>query len=99
MRERLSKLNTGHHVKYPLFLSHFNEICIFPTDFLKILKYQIPFKFVQRELTCSMKTAGWMDRQAGRQAGRLTDMMKLRVAFCNFVNAPKQCIIVQYAIY
>jgi len=29
------------HVKYPLFLSDFNQIWILLTEFLKILKYQI----------------------------------------------------------
>jgi len=28
--------------------------------------------------------------------GRQTDMMKLTVAFCNFVNAPKKCIMAIY---
>jgi hypothetical protein len=31
----------GLHVKYPLFLLHFNETWILPTDFGKILNYQI----------------------------------------------------------
>jgi hypothetical protein len=67
----------GLHVKYPLFLSDFNETWIFSTDFRNIFKYQISWKSVQWELSCSM----WTDGQ--------TDMTKLIVAFCNFVNAPK----------
>jgi len=31
----------GHHVKYPLFVSHFNEPWIFLIEFQNIHKYQI----------------------------------------------------------
>jgi len=44
------------HVKYPLFLSDFSEILIFPTDFRKILRYQISWKSVQKEPSCSIRT-------------------------------------------
>jgi hypothetical protein len=68
----------GLHVKYPLFLSDFNETWIFSTDFLKILKYHISWKSVQRESSCTM----WTDGQS--------DITKLLVAFHNFANAPNK---------
>ena len=53
-------------VKYPLFLSDFNDTWIFSTDFLKIIKYLILWKSVQWDPSCSMRTDG--QRQTGRNA-------------------------------
>jgi hypothetical protein len=50
------------NVKYPLLLPAFNETWIFPTVFQKILKYQISWKSVQWEPSCSMGTDGRTDR-------------------------------------
>jgi len=65
----------GIHVKNPSFLSEFNETWIFPKDFRKILKYQISWKSVQWEPSCSMRTNR-----------KTADMRKLIVAFRNFAN-------------
>jgi hypothetical protein len=63
------------HVKYPLFLSDFNENWIFSTDFEKgsNIKFHL-IRSVGAELF---------------HTDRLTDMTRLTVAFHNFANAPK----------
>jgi hypothetical protein len=48
---------------YPLFLSDFNETLRLWTDFRKILKYKISWKFVRWETRCSMRADGWTDEQ------------------------------------
>ena len=57
-------------------MSDFNETRIFSEDFPKIHKYQNSYKATQWEMSHSMQTDRW------------TDMMKVKVAFRNFTNAP-----------
>ena len=67
------KIYISLRVKCHLFLSDFNETWFFMTDFRKIPKYQISWKSVQWETSCSMRT----------------DTTKLMVAFRMFANAHK----------
>jgi len=56
MSEMWWKICIGLHVKYWLSLFEFNETCIFLTDFQKILNYQMSWKSLQWQLSCSMQT-------------------------------------------
>jgi hypothetical protein len=65
------------YVKYPIFLSDFNENWIFSTDFRKKL-----WKFVHWKPSFSV----WTEE---RTDGEI-DMTKLIIAFRNFMSAPKR---------
>jgi hypothetical protein len=56
LSEMWTKIDIGLHVKYLLFLPNINGTRIFPIDFLKTLKYQISWKSVQWEPSCSTLT-------------------------------------------
>ena len=72
----------GVHVKYPFFFPGFNETWITSTEFRRILKYQILWKTVRWNPSCSMRMDG--------QTDRWSDMTNLMVAFSNLANAPKK---------
>jgi hypothetical protein len=76
-RDTLSQMYICLHVNNSLFVSEFNEIWNFYTDFRNIFKCHTSWRSVQWEQNCYM----WTDGQRG--------MTKLIVAFLNFVNAPK----------
>ena len=66
----------GLRVKYPLFLTDFNETWVFSTDFSK-----------NTQMSTFMKI-----RPVGAElfhADGLTDMTKMTVAFCIFPTRPK----------
>ena len=71
----------GLHVKYPLYLSDFNETRLL-TDFEKYssIKFHENPSIGRRRLPC--------ERTGGR-AGAV-DMTKLTVAYRNFANAPNK---------
>jgi len=72
------KMHIGLHEKLLLFLSDFNETWIFSTYFQSIFTYQISWKSVQREPSCSPA-----DRRTDRQIG----MTKPTVALCTLKSA------------
>jgi len=74
------KMHIGLHVKYPLFLSDFNETPIIAKYFRRNHEYQIFIK---------IRPVGAQLFHAGRTDGQ-TDMKKLIVVFRNFVSAPKK---------
>ena len=67
----------GLHVKYLLLLSDFNGTWIFSKYFRKIFKYQISWKAVQWEHSCSMRT------------NKQSDKTTLIVVFRKFAKAPE----------
>jgi hypothetical protein len=67
------------HKKYPVFLSSFNNVCIFFVDFNRSLRHQISRKSVRWQASRYVRT----DEQLGR---------KLTRPFHHFANSPKEVI-------
>ena len=70
--EMWSYMYIGLHVKYPLFLSDFNESGILSTDFVKLIKNRISLKSLQWKPSCSILADGY------------SNMINLIVAFAIF---------------
>ena len=66
--------NIGLHVQYPILLWDINGTWILWKQFRTMFRYQISWKSVRWEPSCSMRTDG------------RTDMTKLTVAFRNFAK-------------
>ena len=81
------KMYFGLYVKCPLFASDFNETWIFWTDFRKMPKYQMSWKYVHWEPSFILRRT---DRQTDRQSDGRRNMTKLTVAFRSFANGPKK---------
>jgi len=78
-------MSVGLHVRYPLFLSDFNETQTFSTDFSKNIQIQNFMKIllVGAELFRA-------DRRTYERTDRQTDMTNAIVAFFNFAQASKR---------
>jgi len=78
-RHIMSQMYSGLHVQCPSFLSDFHETWIFSTDFWKTLKYKIPeYPSSDNPVVPGRRTDGRTCR---------------RIAFRNFANEPKNCVL------
>ena len=59
----INEYHVDFYGKYPLYLSDFNKIWMFSTDFRKMSKCQISWKAVKWEPSSSMRTGRWTYRQ------------------------------------
>jgi hypothetical protein len=93
-RDMIKKISIGPHVKYPLFLSHFNDTRIFSADFRKDTQISNFVKIhpVGVELFLA---GGRTDRQTDRQTSGQACMRKPSVAFRSFANAPSNTFVLR----
>ena len=78
MLRRIQQNNMGLHVKYPLFMSDFNETWIFFDKFSKSTNTSFHENLSGRSRVVPC-----------RRTDRWTGMTKLVVAFCNFAKVPR----------
>jgi hypothetical protein len=79
MSDILSKLSSGLHVKYPLFLPDFN---------LDVLNFLL--KNIQISNLIKIRLVSVHLFHVERRTARPTDMLKVTVAVYNFLNVPKK---------
>jgi hypothetical protein len=80
-------IHVGLHLKYPLFLSDFNDTWIFWTNFRRILKNQIWWNSVQWEPSCSTRTNGQTDRHDENNRNFLVILQTCLKMWQSFLNS------------
>jgi hypothetical protein len=89
----ITKVGIGLHVKYPLFLSDFNETWIFSIDFWKILKNLMLWKSFQLEPSSSMRTDGRIERhgEANSRFSQFFERAYKVIVIFGTIDASKLC--------
>ena len=89
MSEILSQVSIVLYVKCPFFLSYFNETWVFSTYFRRWLKYQVSWKSVNWEPSCSIQTERRIDRRSAWRNESFFAILRTRHAHVVVLNEKK----------